>query len=234
MDTQEQLEMAMLDKEVAEERAEATEAELEEAKEKLAVLEVEMGVLKGERGIVMVDMILCALISNVPCRGRGRRYACEGFFGLHSAREAERTVEGSFNQVSNYIKKYDCLTEQGMIGCEICPKKLNKNNGNESKKWRKMLKFWTNFKVCLVEILATITQRNPVQYDEALIKLANAETEIEGLKLQLDDTLHAEDLLVKLTERNLELGEVCPDLCLILCLRIYCLIIENRRNACYN
>ncbi|KAF8899310.1 dynein associated protein-domain-containing protein [Infundibulicybe gibba] len=46
LDTQEQLEMAMLDKEVAEERAEIAEAELEEVKEKLAVTEVEMGVLK--------------------------------------------------------------------------------------------------------------------------------------------------------------------------------------------
>jgi dynactin 1 len=38
--------MAMLDKEVAEERAELAETELEETKEKLAVLEVENGVLK--------------------------------------------------------------------------------------------------------------------------------------------------------------------------------------------
>ena len=46
VDSQEQLEMAMLDKEVAEEKAELVEAELEEVKEKLAVLEVEIGVLK--------------------------------------------------------------------------------------------------------------------------------------------------------------------------------------------
>ncbi|KAJ7449516.1 dynactin [Mycena latifolia] len=45
LDTHEQLEMAMLDKEVAEERA-AAEAELEEVMERLAVVEVELGVLK--------------------------------------------------------------------------------------------------------------------------------------------------------------------------------------------
>jgi dynactin 1 len=45
-DSQEQLEMVMLDKEVAEERAEIAEAELEEVKERLAVLEVEIGVIK--------------------------------------------------------------------------------------------------------------------------------------------------------------------------------------------
>ena len=42
--------MAMLDKEVAEERAELAETELEEVKEKLAVLEVENGVLKTGGG----------------------------------------------------------------------------------------------------------------------------------------------------------------------------------------
>lgn len=46
-------------------------------------------------------------------------------------------------------------------------------------------------------------------YEETLIKLANAETQVEDLKAQLDDALGAEDLLVQLTERNLMLGEVC-------------------------
>jgi len=41
-----------------------------------------------------------------------------------------------------------------------------------------------------------------------LIKLTNAETQVEDLKLQLDDALGTEDLLVQLTERNLMLGEV--------------------------
>ena len=45
-DWQEQLEMAMLDKEVAEERAEAAELEVEELKERLAVVEVELQVVK--------------------------------------------------------------------------------------------------------------------------------------------------------------------------------------------
>ena len=45
-------------------------------------------------------------------------------------------------------------------------------------------------------------------YDETLIKLSNAEVQIEDLKLQLDDALAAEDMLVRLTERNLMLGEV--------------------------
>lgn len=46
------------------------------------------------------------------------------------------------------------------------------------------------------------------QYETTLIKLQNAEIQIEDLKEQLDDALGAEDLLVQLTERNLMLGEV--------------------------
>jgi hypothetical protein len=46
------------------------------------------------------------------------------------------------------------------------------------------------------------------QYETALIKLSNAEVQIEDLKLQLDDALGAEEMLVQLTERNLMLGEV--------------------------
>ena len=46
------------------------------------------------------------------------------------------------------------------------------------------------------------------QFEEASFKLVNAETQIEELKLQLDDALGAEDLVEQLTERNLVLGEV--------------------------
>ncbi|KAF8079158.1 dynactin [Lyophyllum atratum] len=45
------------------------------------------------------------------------------------------------------------------------------------------------------------------QYESSLIKLSNAEIQIEDLKLQLDDALGAEEMLVQLTERNLMLGE---------------------------
>ncbi|OCH92962.1 dynactin [Obba rivulosa] len=45
------------------------------------------------------------------------------------------------------------------------------------------------------------------QYDTTLVKLTNAEIQIEELKMQIDDALGAEDLLVQLTERNLMLSE---------------------------
>ena len=50
VDLQDQMEMAMLDKEMAEERAEVAETELEEVKEKLAVIQVELEVLKNGGG----------------------------------------------------------------------------------------------------------------------------------------------------------------------------------------
>jgi dynactin 1 len=39
-------------------------------------------------------------------------------------------------------------------------------------------------------------------------KLITAEAQIEDLKMQVDDAVGAEEMLVQLTERNLELGEV--------------------------
>jgi len=46
-------------------------------------------------------------------------------------------------------------------------------------------------------------------YENNLKKLFTAESQVEDLKQQLDDALGAEEMLVQLTERNLELGEVC-------------------------
>ncbi|CAE6345447.1 unnamed protein product [Rhizoctonia solani] len=44
-------------------------------------------------------------------------------------------------------------------------------------------------------------------YEETLSKLANADAQIEDLKIQLDDALGAEDMLVQLTDRNLQLKQ---------------------------
>lgn len=56
--------------------------------------------------------------------------------------------------------------------------------------------------------LRSVLTLHVAQYDSSVIKLANAEIQIEDLKLQLDDALGAEEMLVQLTERNLMLGEV--------------------------
>ena len=56
---------------------------------------------------------------------------------------------------------------------------------------------------------SNLLTRTTAQHDEALFKLTNAEVQVEELKMQLDDALGAEEMLVQLTERNLMLGEVC-------------------------
>ena len=48
----------------------------------------------------------------------------------------------------------------------------------------------------------------PADYDATLQKLVNADAQIESLKEQLDATLGAEDMLERLTERNLTMQEV--------------------------
>jgi len=50
-DANDQLEMAALDREVAEERAEAAEAELEKLNDKVQELELEVAILKEENGM---------------------------------------------------------------------------------------------------------------------------------------------------------------------------------------
>jgi dynactin 1 len=52
------------------------------------------------------------------------------------------------------------------------------------------------------------------QLELAEAKLANAEAQVEDLKLQLDDALGAEAMLEQLTDRNLQLSEVCTSSCL--------------------
>ena len=62
--------------------------------------------------------------------------------------------------------------------------------------------------VYIVDRKDSATNILPAQLESTLIKLVNADTQIEDLKLQLDDALGAEDLVVQLTERTLMLGEV--------------------------
>lgn len=49
---------------------------------------------------------------------------------------------------------------------------------------------------------------SPAQYDSTLVKLANAEDQIDELKQRLDDMLGAEEAFEQVTEQNLAYGEV--------------------------
>lgn len=156
LDTLEQLEMAMLDREVAEERAETAQSELEELKEKLAVVEVELDVIK------------------------------EG-----------ASAEGGSSNVASSLA-YIQLEKQNARLKEALVRLRDVSQENEQEQRRRIADMEKD--VMSVEDLSA-------QLESTLIKLANADTQIEDLKVQLDDALDAEEMVVQLTERTLMLGE---------------------------
>ena len=110
------------------------------------------------------------------------------------------------------------------LGCAICHTKRNKSNGGALQNWKRtsQVSMSCNVRVLTLSILHIFTyMRLSAQHDSNLIKLSNAETQIEDLKLQLDDALGAEDMLVQLTERNLMLGEVITSIVFIRFFNIY-------------
>ncbi|KAH7920934.1 hypothetical protein BV22DRAFT_1097308 [Leucogyrophana mollusca] len=157
IDAQEQLEMAMLDKEVAEERAEIAEAELEDVKERLAQAEVELGVVKE---------------GGVP-----------GEEGESSARTSLAYIQ---------LEKQNERLKEALIRLRDMSQETEQDQRRR-----------------IAEMEKDITSIDDLQgqYESTLIKLTNAETQIDDLKVQLDDALGAEEMLVQLTERNLMLGE---------------------------
>ncbi|KAI0684674.1 dynactin [Cytidiella melzeri] len=163
LDSQEQLEMITLDKEMAEERAELAEADLEEIKEQLAVVQVELQVLREGRGIP-------------PTSGE------------------EEGTEAKAKHSLAYIQ----LEKQNERLKEALLRMRDMTQDTDSEQRHRISELEKDV-VALSEVQS--------DYESALIKLSNAEVQIEDLKLQLDDALGAEEMLVQLTERNLELGE---------------------------
>ncbi|KAK7035364.1 hypothetical protein VNI00_011895 [Paramarasmius palmivorus] len=160
VDMEERLEMAMLDKEVAEEKAELASAEVDELRERVAALEVEVEVLHEERELIEED------------------------------NRVERPDKGSLEYVQ-LEKQNERLKEALMRLRDI---------SNETEVEQR-------HRIAEMEKDVERTEALQAEYQTLQIKLVNAETQVEDLKLQLDDALGAEDLLVQLTERNLQLGE---------------------------
>ncbi|KAJ6591757.1 dynein associated protein-domain-containing protein [Mycena vulgaris] len=164
LDSQEQLEMAMLDKEVAEERAEAAEAELEEVTERLAIVEVELGVLKegGEDDDDEEDV---------------------GNKSMSAGKDSLAYIQ---------LEKHNDRLKEALLRLR------DMSHETEQEQRRR-----------IAEMEKDIVGLDDLQsnYETTQIKLANAEIQIEDLKMQLDDALGAEEMLVQLTERNLMLGE---------------------------
>ncbi|CAE6420329.1 unnamed protein product [Rhizoctonia solani] len=152
----EQLEMAMLDKEVAEERAEAAELELESVKEKLAELEVELQAVK------------------------------EGGTSEGGGGEAKKSLDVL------QLEKHNERLKEALIKL----RQITQETDAEQKR-----------KIAELEKDLSGIDELQTGYEETLAKLANADAQIEDLKVQLDDALGAEEMLVQLTDRNLQLSE---------------------------
>ncbi|ELU43807.1 dynactin [Rhizoctonia solani AG-1 IA] len=152
----EQLEMAMLDKEVAEERAEAAELELESLKEKLAEIEIELQSLKE---------------GGTPEGGGG---------------EAKKSLDVI------QLEKHNERLKEALIKL----RQITQETDAEQKR-----------KIAELERDLSGIDELQTGYEETLSKLANADAQIEDLKIQLDDALGAEEMLVQLTDRNLQLSE---------------------------
>jgi hypothetical protein len=91
------------------------------------------------------------------------------------------------------------------------PKKTIKSNEGGLWIWKRTLPIWKSSKVC-ASLSCCLTDSPTLSFSDShesvLIMLQNAEQQVEDLKIQLDDALGAEEMLVQLTERNLMLSEV--------------------------
>lgn len=113
----EQHEMAMLDKEMAEERAETAEAELEAVKEKLAEAEVELNVLKEGSGTLEGD------------DGSGAKSTLAY---IQLERQNERLKEALTRCGSSTMIKFLALFTLP-TGCGTCRKRSSTNSGGRSR-----------------------------------------------------------------------------------------------------
>ncbi|KAJ3888804.1 dynactin [Lentinula edodes] len=161
-----ELEMCMLDKEMAEERAEIAVGELEAVKERLAEVEVEVEVLREEKE-------LWELENDGEIKPEGKQKDTNTLAYVQLEKQNERLKEALLR-----LRDMTQDTDQ-----------------DQRRRIAEMEKDLTGYEELQAQLSTTT------------VKLSNAETQIEDLKLQLDDALGAEDMLVQLTERNLVLGE---------------------------
>lgn len=204
-DLQDQVEISLLDKEVAEEQLEAAHHALEVAQEKLAEMEVEVTVLREE---------------NQKLEGEGE-----------AAVRAERdgTGEGRTSLAFIQLEKQNSRLKEALIRFAVCSasvltarltshcrlRDLTAETEAEHKRHtadlEKELDLTSDLQGKDSSFIALSVHRSrslPVMFDNNLVELERAEAQVEELKQQLDDALGAEDLLEQLTERNLTLSEV--------------------------
>jgi hypothetical protein len=133
VDLQEQLEMTMLDREMADEKRELAESESEELRDKLEEMKVEMSVLKSEAGGGAAD------------EGSVDAPEKSSLAYKQLERQNERLKEAL---IKCALSLSSILFLTTPVGSAIYLMKPNTNNASASKKWKKTLKLSTNSKVC--------------------------------------------------------------------------------------
>ncbi|SCV67323.1 BQ2448_5969 [Microbotryum intermedium] len=171
-DLNDQVEISLLDKEVAEERFDAVNAQLEVVKERAAELEVEVAVLREQNG---------------KLEGEGA--------------EAVRQVEGG--DATKTSLAYIQLEKQNLRLKDALLRLRDLTSENEAEHKRK---------IADLEAELDLTSDLQAEFENNLIELERAEAQVEELKIQLDDTLGAEDMLEQLTDKNLLLTEKIDEL----------------------
>ncbi|SCZ96495.1 BZ3500_MvSof-1268-A1-R1_Chr8-2g10234 [Microbotryum saponariae] len=171
-DLNDQVEISLLDKEVAEERFDAVNVQLEAVKERAAELEVEVAVLREE---------------NSKLEGEGA--------------EAVRQVEGG--DATKTSLAYIQLEKQNLRLKDALLRLRDLTSETEAEQKRK---------IADLEAELDLTSDLQAEFENNLIELERAEAQVEELKIQLDDTLGAEDMLEQLTDKNLLLTEKIDEL----------------------
>ncbi len=131
VDTQEQLEMAMLDKEMAEERAEVAEADLEDVKERLAIIEVELEVVREGGGD----------------EGGGDNAVKQSLAYIQLEKQNERLKEALIRSVYLFLSPY-YYRIQVNTGCEISLQRRTRSSAAALQRWRRTLRVSTTCKAC--------------------------------------------------------------------------------------
>ncbi|KIK63885.1 hypothetical protein GYMLUDRAFT_40972 [Collybiopsis luxurians FD-317 M1] len=165
VEREEQLELAMLDKEMADEKREMCEGELEDLKERLAIAEVELEVLREE--------------AEVEKQGP-----------LASTEESSKEITTSLPYIQ--LEKQNERLKEALLRLRDMTQETDVEQKQRIGEMERDLEGFDELRQ---------------EYELTKTKLSTAESQIEHLKVQLDDALGAEDMLVTLTERNLVLGE---------------------------
>ena len=163
-DLNEQLEMAALDKEVAEEKAEDAVARVAETQERLAALNIELDMLRKDEQ---------RIVSAVANESGADASVTSSLAYITLAKQNERLKEA-------LLRLRDMTTET---------EKENKRRISD------------------LEKELDVTGDIQAAFDATSAELESKEVIIESLKLQLDDLMGTEDMLERLTERNIELSE---------------------------